>query len=131
MYNLNSTELIHSLSVRDDIEDMDTSVPTVLSIGRLTMEKGFDFALQAAAIMKQSGFRFIWYVMGAGPLEQELRTMALELDVADVFVFLGIRSNPYPYIKAATVIAQTSRYEGKSVVLDEAKILKTYFGHQL
>ena len=124
LYNLNSPELIHSLSVRDAIEDMDTSVPTVLSIGRMTEQKGYDFALQAAAIMKRAGFRFTWYVMGAGPLEQELRAMAHELDVEDVFVFLGVRSNPYPYIKAATVIAQTSRYEGKSVVLDEAKILK-------
>lgn len=124
LYNLNSPELIHSLSVRDDIEDIDTAVPMVLSIGRLTMEKGFDFALQAAAIMKRAGFRFKWYVMGAGPLEEELRAMAGQLDVEDVFIFLGIRSNPYPYIKAATVIAQTSRHEGKSVVLDEAKILK-------
>ena len=36
---------------------------------------------------------------------------------------LGVRDNPYPYIKNADVIVQPSRFEGKSMVLDEAKIL--------
>ena len=36
---------------------------------------------------------------------------------------IGLRSNPYPYIKFADILVQSSRYEGKSVVLDEAKIL--------
>ena len=31
--------------------------------------------------------------------------------------------NPYPYIKNADILVQPSRFEGKSVVLDEAKIL--------
>jgi len=124
LYNLNSPELIYSLSDRDPLEGMETNVPTVLSIGRMTEQKGYDFAIEAAAIMKKAGIQFRWYIMGAGPLENELRDMTKQLDVEDVVVFMGLRSNPYPYIKAATVIAQTSRYEGKSVVLDEAKILK-------
>src|SRR5690606_12427392 len=36
---------------------------------------------------------------------------------------LGIKNNPYKYIKNADLIVQSSRYEGKSLVLDEAKIL--------
>ena len=36
---------------------------------------------------------------------------------------MGIKENPYPYIKKATVYVQTSRFEGKSVAIDEAKIL--------
>ena len=35
----------------------------------------------------------------------------------------GVKSNPYPYMKAAFAIVQPSRTEGKSIVLDEAKIL--------
>ena len=41
----------------------------------------------------------------------------------DYFILIGPRENPYPYIKHCDIFAQTSRYEGKSVVLDEAKIL--------
>ena len=36
---------------------------------------------------------------------------------------MGVRENPYPYIKNCNFVVQPSRYEGKSVVLDEAKIL--------
>ena len=43
--------------------------------------------------------------------------------VDDCVCFLGIRENPYPYIKDCNIFVQSSRYEGKSVVLDEAKIL--------
>ena len=43
--------------------------------------------------------------------------------VASNFILLGIKENPYPYIKNATIYAQTSRFEGKSLAIDEAKIL--------
>ena len=36
---------------------------------------------------------------------------------------VGIKENPYPYIAGCDIFAQTSRYEGKSIALDEAKIL--------
>ena len=43
--------------------------------------------------------------------------------VEQYLTFLGSKSNPYPYMNNADLIVQTSRWEGKSVVLDEAKIL--------
>ena len=36
-----------------------------------------------------------------------------------------MKENPYPYIKKCDLLVQSSRWEGKSVVLDEAKILAT------
>ena len=36
---------------------------------------------------------------------------------------LGIRENPYPYIKKSDIYVQPSRFEGKSIAIDEAKIL--------
>jgi glycosyltransferase involved in cell wall biosynthesis len=41
----------------------------------------------------------------------------------DVVKLLGIRENPYPYIAQCDIFVQPSRFEGKSVVLDEARIL--------
>ena len=35
----------------------------------------------------------------------------------------GLTPNPYPYMKRADLLVQPSRVEGKSIVLDEAKIL--------
>lgn len=95
----------------------------VLSIGRLVEQKGFDFAIEAARELKKRGVNFIWYIIGSGPLEIELKRQVSELNVEDKIVFLGVRENPYPYIKNCDLFVQPSRFEGKSVVLDEAKIL--------
>lgn len=37
--------------------------------------------------------------------------------------FIGIKENPYPYIRWADIYIQPSRFEGKSVAVEEAKIL--------
>lgn len=95
----------------------------ILSVGRLSPEKAFHRAVDAAVILKKSGLRFHWYILGDGKLRSELMSQIEYCGVSDCFTLLGTRSNPYPYIKACTVLVQTSDYEGKSVVLDEAKIL--------
>lgn len=104
-------------------EEYDSKTPVVLSIGRLMEQKGFDIAIDAARLLKQKGVPFQWYVIGDGELKERLTRLISEEDVGDCFKLIGTRENPYPYIANATVFAQTSRWEGKSVVLDEAKIL--------
>jgi glycosyltransferase involved in cell wall biosynthesis len=123
LHNLNSVELITSLSTLGEASDMADDVTSILSVGRLCDQKGYDYAINAAEIMKKNSVEFGWYVLGVGELEGKLKAMIKEKGLEDRFFFLGIKSNPYPYIKKASIIAQTSRYEGKSVVLDEAKIL--------
>ena len=95
----------------------------ILSIGRLSKQKGFDLAIRAASKLKRRGVLFEWYVIGSGELEDELKSEIVKMGVSDCFILLGTRENPYPYIKNCTVFVQPSRWEGKSVVLDEAKIL--------
>ena len=80
-------------------------------------------AIKAAAIMKQKKAAFKWFIIGTGELKEELEKQIHAENVEDCFILLGARENPYPYIKNCTVFIQPSRYEGKSVVLDEAKIL--------
>lgn len=95
----------------------------LLSIGRLSPQKGFDFAIDAARILKDEGLKFIWFIIGQGELKEKLQEQIKQKHLEDCFVLLGVRENPYPYIKNADLVIQPSRYEGKSVVLDETKIL--------
>lgn len=95
----------------------------LLSIGRLTKLKGFNLAIEAAKLLKEKGIKFKWFILGDGELQSELEKQIEKLNVSDCVELLGVRNNPYPYIKNATIIVQTSMYEGKSMVLDEAKIL--------
>lgn len=95
----------------------------ILSIGRLSKQKGFDLAIEAAKKLKQRGILFKWYVIGTGELKDSLKSDLIKSEISDCFILLGAKENPYPYIKNCTIFVQPSRWEGKSVVLDEAKIL--------
>lgn len=121
LYNIVSAKLIHQMA--EEPVTIDTSRPSMLSIGRLHPQKGFDIAVEAALLLKKQGLNFVWYIIGEGAertaLEQAITKNGLEKYV----VLLGIKENPYPYIKQTTIFVQPSRYEGKSIALDEAKLL--------
>ena len=127
--NLTSSSLIRKMAIDFmpneyiNIKSNDKYTKILLSIGRLSSQKGFDIAINAAKILKDKNINFIWYIMGQGELEKALNKQKKEVKLDDRIVFMGIRENPYPYIKNCDILVQTSRFEGKSVVLDETKIL--------
>lgn len=125
--NINSATSIKKLSSAfmpiEYLEAIQKEIPILISIGRLHEVKGFDLAVEAASILKEKGIFFKWYIIGDGELKQNLLEK-ITLNKLDKYVYLlGRRENPYPYIKYASIVIQTSRNEGKSIVLDEAKIL--------
>lgn len=95
----------------------------LLSIGRLHPAKGFDIAIDAAKHLKDKNIDFCWYIIGDGELFAQLHTKIVENNLENNVCLLGLRENPYPYINNCNIFVQTSRYEGKSMVIDEAKIL--------
>lgn len=96
---------------------------TIVSIGRLAAVKAFDLAIKSAKILKERELDFAWYIIGDGPLKQELQNLIMELDLTSNVFLLGLKANPYKYMNLADVIVQSSKYEGKSIAIDEAKIL--------
>lgn len=98
-------------------------ITKIVSIGRLHPTKGFDIAVDAAALLRQRGLSFKWIVIGDGPEREKIQRKIAKLDLGGTFVLVGPKINPYPYLATADFLVQSSLYEGKSVVLDEAKIL--------
>lgn len=121
--NLTSSKTVRLLSQEFFPEEYKDVNYKFVSIGRLVPLKGFDMAIQAASIIKKKGFHFKWFVLGEGEIKSKLEDLRTKFDVEDCFEFLGSRENPYAYMANADIVVQTSRYEGKSMVLDEAKIL--------
>ena len=92
----------------------------VLTLGRLEPQKGYDMALDACAALAPR-YDFRWYVLGDGPQKEALEEKIHALHLEDRFFLLGTRLNPYPFLQACDIYAQPSRFEGKSIALEEAK----------
>lgn len=121
--NITSSTTIRFLANEFYPAEYDNDILKLVSIGRLVQLKGFDMAIGAAAILKRRNIKFKWFVLGDGSIRNELEELVTKLNVSDCFEFLGEKENPYAYMHNADVVVQCSRYEGKSMVLDEAKIL--------
>lgn len=94
--------------------------PTVVAVGRLMREKGFDILIDAHARVLRLGFPHRLVLVGQGGLANELTAQARELGVMDTVVFAGFQSNPFPFMRHATVFAMSSRFEGQPLALAEA-----------
>ena len=121
--NITTSKYIRELAADEPDEPFREDRFKILSIGRLSEQKGFDMAVKAAHLLKQRGYRFEWIIIGEGELKNELTERINRYGLNDFVRLVGQKSNPYPYMRCCDFLAQTSRYEGKSVVLDEAKIL--------
>lgn len=94
----------------------------ILSVGRLNHQKGVDIAIEAARLLKERGEAFQWFVLGDGSERARLEQQLEESGAAECFKLLGSKKNPYPYIRECDILVQPSRVEGRSMVLDEAKV---------
>ncbi len=121
--NIVSPGLLRQLSAMEAPPWAPSSRPTLLTIGRLTEQKGIDLAIQACGILKRVGVALRWFIIGMGELEAPVRAMIAEEGVEDMFILLGERANPYPAFAACDIYVQPSRYEGKCIALEEAKAL--------
>lgn len=124
IYNIVSPEIIHNMA-NEILETVfpETNYP-LLTIGRLSQEKGLDLAIMALKIVSEKYPKIIWYSIGSGPQKKELEKMILDHQLEKKFILLGAKENPYPYLEQTKIYIQPSRYEGKSIAVDEAKILK-------
>lgn len=95
----------------------------LVTVGRLDYPKGIDIAARTAKVLADRKVPFCWHIYGKGIMKNEIEQYVNENKINDKFILEGIRENPYPYMKKADIIVQPSRWEGKSIVLDEAKIL--------
>jgi glycosyltransferase involved in cell wall biosynthesis len=124
--NINSPNFIHNMSLKiQDNNPMMTDTRTkILTVARLSHAKGIDIAIKAVKRLKEKGHNNLaWYVVGYGGEEEKMKKLILKNNLADSFILLGKKTNPYPYMKECDIYVQPSRYEGKAVTVTEAKIL--------
>lgn len=121
--NIISEKIINEIS-KEDIEfDDDFKGIKIVTVGRLSKEKGQDIGIKVLDRLKKDGYNIRWYCIGEGKERREYEKLIEERNLYNDFILLGSRTNPYPYIKKSDIYVQTSRHEGYCITLAEAKCL--------
>ncbi|MGM9876388.1 MAG: glycosyltransferase [Bacilli bacterium] len=99
------------------------NVFTFLNVAKMRKEKRQDRLIKAAAMLKRKGYKFKIQLIGDGPNLEFITKMMYDNDVDDVVEILGVKKNPYPYIKNCDYFILPSSSEGYGIVIKEALTL--------
>ena len=110
----------------EPIEELfDNDKFNIVSVGRVSYEKGMDLAVKACAKLVKDGYENIrWWIVGDGPAMDEVKSVIKECEMQRYVNLVGMKDNPYPYIKKADVYVQPSRCESFGLTISEALILR-------
>lgn len=95
----------------------------LLTVGRLTYQKSYDIAIETMRILKESGQKIRWYILGEGEQRRYLEKMIDASGLKEDFLLLGAVENPYPYYEQTDIYVHATRFEGKSIAIQEAQTL--------
>lgn len=128
----NKIHIIENIVLPQDVMDKagaeasinwDENAAQLVTVGRLDYQKGIDVAAKACKVLLDRGLNVCWHVYGKGIMHDQIAQYVQDNELQNNFILEGMNPNPYPYMRKADIIVQPSRWEGKSIVLDEAKIL--------
>ena len=119
-YNIVSPDQVREQAAKGPTFTDDFSGKRILTVGRLSNEKGQNVAIQALKLLIDKGYNVKWYFVGDGKLREECEQLAKQLKIADKVIFLGTQTNPYGYMRDCDIYMQPSRHEGYCITLAEA-----------
>lgn len=111
---------------QDNMKEDNLRIPSdkilFVTIGRLHYQKGYDLLLEACHKLEQDKLSFEVWIIGSGKDEIDIKKIWKKRNIKSV-KFLGEKENPYSYLKHASWFISSSRYEGYSLVTQEAAVL--------
>ena len=126
IYDINNYDFIKKMSLVNEeyIEKLNQFKGIkIITLARLTEEKRLDRVLNAAKRLKDTNIHFKWLILGEGKLENKLKLEIKKKNLKENIILLGLKINPYPYIKACDIYVQTSDLEGFGLAIAEARML--------
>jgi glycosyltransferase involved in cell wall biosynthesis len=96
------------------------AVPVVVSVGRLSREKGHRFLLEACSHLARRGRNVRLAIAGSGPDLDSLISLARRLGITDRVLFLGHQDNVGDLLASADVFVLPSLKESLPLALLEA-----------
>lgn len=126
LYNTNESEKILALS-REAVEEGLFAPDRIklVGVGKLLKSKGFHRLLPMVERLRRDGHNVCLYILGIGPMEEELLQQARDLGIGDAVKLLGYQTNPYKFVAKCDLFVCASFAEGFSTAATEALIVGT------
>ncbi len=92
----------------------------LLAVGRLDKPKDYPNLLNAIAILQKTRKDFKVFIVGDGPLKDELHNLSKSLKLDGLIEFLGIRRDVNELMSATDIYVMSSAWEGLPMVILES-----------
>ncbi|WP_333954952.1 glycosyltransferase [Psychrobacter sp. S4(2024)] len=93
----------------------------IIQVGRLNEVKNHQFSLKIAEQLKNRHIDFALYIVGQGPLEDDLKQQVKDRSLENNIKFLGVRTDITELMASADYMIMPSLHEGFPVVLVESQ----------
>ena len=110
----------------EEVDDIECNIKSkqIISVGRLTYQKGFDMLCDVAKVVLKDNKGWKWLILGDGEDKDKLRSKIKEYGLENKLILKGNVSNVEEYYKNSSLYVMTSRFEGLPMTLLEAKTYK-------
>ena len=132
LFNVSKICVIHNLVDEDRIRNMslepcdlkldDNGKINLITVARFHRQKAVNRLIRIQAKLKDY---YNLIIIGDGGLKEELYSLAKELDCFDNIKWLGLKSNPYPYVRECDLFVMSSLYEGYPTMTVESLLSDT------
>ena len=95
----------------------------LITVARICLGKGIDLAEKATEILEEKGYCFRWYWIGPTYSDAKGIYNRIIKNEKSSIRFIPPVSNPYRFMHDADILVSPTRFEGKSVTIEEAKVL--------
>lgn len=117
VHNFCDTDEVLRLS---EVDPIVYSKPCVVTVARLSEEKGLLRCVPLFARLEDEGINFEWHIVGGGNLHKTLLELINAYHLEHCIVLEGEQVNPYRFIKNANYFLLPSFHEAAPMVFDEA-----------
>ena len=120
--NFVDSDRILTLSTEKSVEKADGI--NIVTICRVTKEKGIDRALSVFKKISNYYNNFHWSIVGGGDQIEQYIDLVNRLNLSKFVSFVGEQQNPFPYLAIADVFLLPSYHEAAPMVFGECAILR-------
>ena len=122
VHNLVDEDRIRNMSLEPCDLKLDDKKINIITVARFHPQKAVDRLIRAYSKLKNY---YNLIIIGDGGLKDDLYNLAKELNCFNDISWLGLKSNPYPYVRKCDLFVMSSLYEGYPTMTVESLLSDT------